>query len=137
MFFVSLGLEERERLVRLYFDKYVLQAAIEGSSKGRKLKLEDMDFSALCSEIAAQSDGMSGREIAKLSVAWQAAGYASESGVLTRDMIMDRVMDAVRNHQQKVQWMSEEEARESRHATYKSSKAQAAAPVLSITSDAA
>ena len=75
------GLEERERLVRLYFDKYVLQAAIDGSSsKGRKLKLEDMDFSALCSEIAAKTTGMSGREIAKLSVAWQAAGYASESG---------------------------------------------------------
>ena len=77
-------MEERERLVRLYFDKYVLQAAIEGSaSKGRKLKLEDMDFSALCSEIAAKSEGMSGREIAKLSVAWQAAGYASESGMKT------------------------------------------------------
>ena len=78
---MNTGLDERERLVRLYFDKYVLQAAIEGSaSKGRKLKLEDMDFSALCSEIAGKSEGMSGREIAKLSVAWQAAGYASESG---------------------------------------------------------
>ena len=67
----------------MYFDKYVLQAAIDGSSsKGRKLKLEDMDFSALCSEIAAKTTGMSGREIAKLSVAWQAAGYASESGNL-------------------------------------------------------
>ena len=117
--------------MRLYFDKYVLQAAVEGTSKGRKLKLEDMDFSALCSEIAAKTEGMSGRELAKLSVAWQAAGYASESGVLTRDMIMDRVDDAVRNHKQKVHWMSEEEARESRHATYKSTKGQAAAPVLS------
>jgi ATPase family AAA domain-containing protein 3A/B len=61
----------------------VLQAALEGSaSKGRKLKLEDMDFSELCSEIAGKTVGMSGREIAKLSVAWQAAGYASESGKL-------------------------------------------------------
>ncbi len=65
-----------------------------------------------------------------MSVAWQAAGYASESGVLTKVMIMDRVNDAVLNHHQKVLWMSEEEARESRHATYKSSKAQAAVPVL-------
>ena len=125
------GLEERDRLVRLYFDRYVLQAAVEGSSsKGRKLKLEEMDFSALCTEIAAKTEGMSGREIAKLSVAWQAAGYASESGVLTKDMILDRVVDAVRNHQQKVLWMSEEEARESRHATYKSSKAQQATPMI-------
>ena len=37
-------------------------------------------------------------------------------------MILERVDDAVRNHAQKVLWMSEEEARESRHATYKSSK---------------
>ena len=125
------GREERDRLVRLYFDRYVLQAAVEGSSsKGRKLKLEEMDFSALCTEIAAKTEGMSGREIAKLSVAWQAAGYASESGVLTKDMILDRVVDAVRNHQQKVLWMSEEEARESRHATYKSSKAQQATPMI-------
>ena len=57
-----IGLDERERLVRLYFDRYVLQAAIEGSaSRGRKLKLEDMDFSALCSEIAVKTEGMSGR----------------------------------------------------------------------------
>merc|ERR1711971_102266 len=38
------GAEERERLVRLYFDKYVLSAAMEGS-RGRRLKIEDMDFS--------------------------------------------------------------------------------------------
>merc|ERR1719234_2304184 len=36
------GAEERERLVRLYFDKYVLSAAMEGS-RGRRLKIEDMD----------------------------------------------------------------------------------------------
>jgi hypothetical protein len=49
-------------------------------------------------------------------------------------MIMEKVDDAVRSHKQKVQWMSEEEARESRHATYKSSKSGGkAAPVFSIT----
>merc|ERR1712004_487084 len=69
------GPEERERLVRLYFDKYVLSAAMEGS-RGRRLKIEDMDFGELCSEIAQATDGMSGREIAKLGVAWQAGGYA-------------------------------------------------------------
>ena len=37
-------------------------------------------------------------------------------------MITERVNDAVINHAQKVLWMSEEETRESRHATYKSSK---------------
>ena len=37
-------------------------------------------------------------------------------------MIMERVDDAVINHAQKVLWMSDEETRESRLATYKSSK---------------
>merc|ERR1719419_824087 len=80
------GKDERERLVRLYFDKYVLQPALEGG-KGRKLKVEEMDYGALCSEIATVGNGMSGREIAKLGVSWQASGYASEDGVLTRPMI--------------------------------------------------
>merc|ERR1719250_434596 len=65
------GLEERERLVRLYFDKYVLQPAL-GEGKGRKLKIEEMDYGELCTEVAMAADGMSGREIAKLGVAWQA-----------------------------------------------------------------
>jgi len=45
---------------------------------------------------------MSGREIAKLGVAWQATAYASEDGVLTQKMVMDRVLDAVTQHRQKV-----------------------------------
>lgn len=140
------GLDERDRLVRLYFEKYVLQPAAEGGTGGRKIKVistnyiivensgsqreslehfqwiheliwhfkgvqgttdlrhnslrytnfnflqvEEMDYSALCSEIAKICQGMSGREIAKLGVAWQASGYASEDGVLTRDMIMQKV----------------------------------------------
>jgi AAA+ superfamily predicted ATPase len=33
------GQDERERLVRLYFEKYVLLPAVEGS-KGRRLKVQ-------------------------------------------------------------------------------------------------
>ena len=62
------GKQEVERLVNLYFEKYVLVAAVEGG-KGRKLKVEEMDYTALCSEIAGKAIGMSGREIAKLGVA--------------------------------------------------------------------
>jgi hypothetical protein len=50
---------------------------------------------------------MSGREIAKLGVAWQATAYASEDGILTEKMIMDRVMDAVSQHRQKVCYSSD------------------------------
>jgi len=46
--------------------------------------------------------GMSGREIAKLGVAWQAAGYTSEDGLLTKAMVISRCEDAIKQHKQKV-----------------------------------
>ena len=64
--------------------------------------MAQFDYSLLCTEIARLTEGMSGREIAKLGVAWQAAAYASEDGVLTEKMVMDRVTDAVKQHRQKV-----------------------------------
>lgn len=45
---------------------------------------------------------MSGREIAKLGVAWQASAYASADGVLTEAMVWAKVQDAVQQHRQKV-----------------------------------
>ncbi|KAL1428517.1 hypothetical protein MTO96_002885 [Rhipicephalus appendiculatus] len=102
------GLEERERMVRLYFDKFVLQPAAEGK---RRLKVAQFDYGKLCSDIARITEGLSGREIAKLGVTWQAAAYASDDGVLTETMIMDRVHDAVKQNRQKVAWQTEEEHR--------------------------
>ncbi|XP_058408634.1 ATPase family AAA domain-containing protein 3 isoform X3 [Diceros bicornis minor] len=61
-------LEERERLVRMYFDKYVLKPATEGK---QRLKLAQFDYGKKCSEIAQLTEGMSGREISQLAVAWQ------------------------------------------------------------------
>uniref|UniRef100_A0A673ZFL2 ATPase family AAA domain containing 3A n=1 Tax=Salmo trutta TaxID=8032 RepID=A0A673ZFL2_SALTR len=82
------GLEERERLVRLYFDRFVL---------------EPMYFST--NDCSDETIGMSGREISKLGVAWQAAAYSSEDGVLTEAMIDARVDDALRQHAQKMDWL--------------------------------
>uniref|UniRef100_A0A667YFH9 ATPase family AAA domain containing 3A n=1 Tax=Myripristis murdjan TaxID=586833 RepID=A0A667YFH9_9TELE len=96
------GLEERERLVRLYFDKYVLEPATGGR---QRMKLAQFDYGQKCSEIAKRTEGMSGREISKLGVAWQAAAYSSEDGVLTEAMIDARVDDAVKQHLQKMDWL--------------------------------
>lgn len=52
--------------------------------------------------MAKLCSGMSGREISKLGVAWQAALYASEDGVLTEKMVLDRCEAAVQQHKQKV-----------------------------------
>uniref|UniRef100_A0A3Q4C0W3 AAA+ ATPase domain-containing protein n=1 Tax=Mola mola TaxID=94237 RepID=A0A3Q4C0W3_MOLML len=100
------GPEERERLVRLYFDKYVLEPATGGR---QRMKLAQFDYGKKCSEIAVRTEGMSGREISKLGVAWQAAAYSSEDGVLTEAMIDARVDDAVKQHLQKMDWLHGEE----------------------------
>ncbi|XP_023070870.2 ATPase family AAA domain-containing protein 3A [Piliocolobus tephrosceles] len=97
--------EERERLVRMYFDKYVLKPATEGK---QRLKLAQFDYGRKCSEIARLTDGMSGREIAQLAVSWQATAYASEDGVLTEAMMDACVQDAVQQHQQKMCWLKSE-----------------------------
>ncbi|XP_071945632.1 ATPase family AAA domain-containing protein 3-like [Antedon mediterranea] len=101
-------LEERERMVRLYFDRFVLKPASEGK---KRLKLGEMDFSVKCSEIAKVTRGLSGREISKLAVAWQASGFASENGTLTSEMIDARVEEAVKQHAQKVEWHDNEESK--------------------------
>lgn len=100
------GLEERERLMRLYFDKFVLQPAAEGK---KRFKVEQWDYGAVCSKMAKMCEGLSGREISKLGVAWQAAVYASENGVLTEKMVLDRCESAVYQHKQKMAWLSEQE----------------------------
>ncbi|KAK9515667.1 hypothetical protein VZT92_026294 [Zoarces viviparus] len=96
------GLDERERLVRMYFDKFVLGPATTGR---QRLKLTQFDYGQKCSDIAKRAEGMSGREISKLGVAWQAAAYSSEDGVLTETMIDSRVDDAVKQHAQKMDWL--------------------------------
>ena len=127
------GLEERERLVRLYFDKYVLQPVLEGG-RGRKLSIEDMDYQVLCSEVAIATDGMSGREIAKLGVAWQAGGYCSEDGVVRKSMMMEKVRDAQVAHTQKMAWLSDEETRENRQVGYRQPNTAPGAPTGPVTS---
>ncbi|RWS23222.1 hypothetical protein B4U80_09648, partial [Leptotrombidium deliense] len=101
-------LDERERLVRLYFDEFVLKPAAEGK---RRLKVEQFDYNVVCSKIAKLTDGFSGREISNLALEWQVAAYVSKEGVLTEKMVMDTVYEFIAEHKQRVEWESEEEAR--------------------------
>ncbi|XP_050660877.1 ATPase family AAA domain-containing protein 3C-like [Macaca thibetana thibetana] len=91
--------EERERLVRMYLDKYVLKPATEGK---QRLKLAQFDYGRKCEEIARLTEGMSGRKIAQLALSCQATAYASEDGVLTEAMLDTCVRDFIRQHQQKM-----------------------------------
>lgn len=81
------------------------------------MKLAQFDYGKKCSEIAKRTEGMSGREISKLGVAWQAAAYSSEDGVLTEAMIDARVDDAVKQHLQKMDWLHGEEEAQTKTLT--------------------
>jgi len=111
------GLEERERLVRNYFDLFILRASeksflqrmrsLFSLRKPRKLTVGEFDFAAKCSEVAVKTEGLSAREISKLAVSWQASAYASEDGVLTEQIVDERVRDAVAQRAKKTQWEQE------------------------------
>ncbi len=62
-----------------------------------------------CEELAAKTQGFSGREISKLIVSCQAGAYASEDGKLTEKMINDKLALALLAHEKKMIWRSEEE----------------------------
>lgn len=125
------SIEERQRMVRQYFERFVLQPAAEGNKqKGIKgyftdptrLKVAEFDYSKKCSDIAIRTEGLSGREIAKLGVAWQATAYASDDGVLSEHMIDARVDDALRAHVKKVSWQLDQEEMSPASQLYQSAK---------------
>ncbi|CAF4753242.1 unnamed protein product [Pieris macdunnoughi] len=98
--------EERQRLLRLYFDAYILQPAAD---KHSRLSVDRFEYGELCDEVASLTGGLSGRALSKLGVAWQAAAYASEDGRLTRSMCLDICHGAVLQYRQKMEWLSAEE----------------------------
>ncbi|MCP9262056.1 ATPase family AAA domain-containing protein 3 [Dirofilaria immitis] len=96
------GLAERERIILQYFDKYIAAPAMSGSKRHK-------------------TDGMSGRQLSKLVIGWQAAAYASEDGVLTTEMIDRCTHEMVNQHKQKIIWLDSEQlsVRQSGHGAPK------------------
>uniref|UniRef100_A0A8R1E679 Uncharacterized protein n=1 Tax=Caenorhabditis japonica TaxID=281687 RepID=A0A8R1E679_CAEJA len=111
------GLEERERILLQYFNEHIVVPATSGS-RSQRLKLDNFDFVAKCSEIAKKTTGMSGRELSKLVIGWQASAYASETGVLTEAIVDRNTADAMLQHEHKMEWL-EKEQRKARHQEVK------------------
>ena len=85
------GLAERSRMLRLYLDKYLVKPS--GSGNATKILVgEDVNEDLLAS-VAARTEGFSGREIAKLAIAWQAAAYGSPDATFT-SALLDEVLAA-------------------------------------------
>lgn len=98
------SLDERRRLMRLYFDKYVLEPAASGKRRG--MKVEQFDYGTLCDKIADMIEGFSGRAISKLAVAMQADAFASADRLLTEEMIMKRVHKSIPRYLKRLERMN-------------------------------
>eukprot|EP00189_Rhodosorus_marinus_P001430 CAMPEP_0113967572 /NCGR_PEP_ID=MMETSP0011_2-20120614/9016_1 /TAXON_ID=101924 /ORGANISM="Rhodosorus marinus" /LENGTH=586 /DNA_ID=CAMNT_0000980493 /DNA_START=269 /DNA_END=2029 /DNA_ORIENTATION=- /assembly_acc=CAM_ASM_000156 len=94
------GREERLRMIKYYFKKYV-EAAASGATT--RIKLDGISEEHFV-EAAKRTEGFSGREIAKLGIAWQSAGYGTNEAKMTPDLYM-MVLDAqVRQKLLKSEW---------------------------------
>lgn len=92
------------------------------------MKIANFDFSKKCLQIAEVTEGLSGREISKIAIAWQASAYGSPDGVLTEDMMDERVEEAVRQHEQKVVWHQTEPVNETSASTTTTEKNKSSSP---------
>lgn len=95
------SLDERKRLVRLYFSKYVLEPASAGKRRG--MRVDQFDYGVVCDRIAEMINGFSGRAISKLAVAWQADAFASADRLLTEAMIMKRVNKSIPRYMKRLE----------------------------------
>uniref|UniRef100_A0A9J2PKS9 AAA+ ATPase domain-containing protein n=2 Tax=Ascaris lumbricoides TaxID=6252 RepID=A0A9J2PKS9_ASCLU len=101
------GVMERERILLQYFYQFIAEPATSGSRKQR-LKMANFNWTEKCHQIAQKTEGMSGRELSKLVLGWQASAYASEDGVLTVEMIDRNTAEAMVQHGRKMQWLERE-----------------------------
>lgn len=101
------GEPERERILLQYFHEFISRPATEGSRRQR-LKVAQFDWTAKMASVARLTDGMSGRELSKLVLGWQASAYASADGLLTEQIIDRNTAEALRQHQRKMEWLAAE-----------------------------
>ncbi|KZV42916.1 ATPase family AAA domain-containing protein 3-like [Dorcoceras hygrometricum] len=102
------GEDERFKLIKLYLDKYIVQAGKRKpglfsnlfQKQQQKIEVKGVNDDIL-KEAAARTDGFSGREIAKLMASVQAAVYGSDDCVLDPKLFREVVDYKVAEHQQR------------------------------------
>jgi ATPase family AAA domain-containing protein 3A/B len=90
--------KERATMLKLYVQKYLRSASVPVKIAA------DQPWDALWEEAVSTTDGFSGREIAKMVIGWQAAGYGSETAALTVSSAREVMGDHVRQKVLKQNW---------------------------------
>lgn len=97
------GYEERLRMIKQYFGKYIQVKTADG----RQIQFPDVDDSTF-EEIAKRTDGFSGREISKLAIAWQSTAFGTPDLTITSELMHLTLDNHLSAHAQKVLWNVDE-----------------------------
>ncbi|MCO5551099.1 hypothetical protein L7F22_004596 [Adiantum nelumboides] len=101
------GKEERVKLLKLYLEKYIVQAGTEKKDWrsriwGKPDRIEIVGITDdIVQEASSKMEGFSGREIAKTMASVQGAVYGSKKAELDADLFMEVIKYKVAEHHQR------------------------------------
>lgn len=96
--------DERLRMLTIYMDMYLLKTPV--GSKAITVTGVDED---VLKDVAAQTEGFSGREISKLAIAWQAAAYGTSDATIDDTLLRQVLNESKNSKSQKRSWLSADE----------------------------
>ncbi|EGD75286.1 hypothetical protein PTSG_12512 [Salpingoeca rosetta] len=96
-------LPERVRLLNLYYKKHI----VEPTTSAPVLLSDDMQDVDL-SAVAKALEGFSGRQIAKLCVAWQATANATVNNMLTKELFNQVLNEHMTQHKEATAWINKQ-----------------------------
>ena len=95
------GAEERKKMIAQYIDRYLLNPPGTWAKKVTTVDIGDEEID----RVVEETKGFSGRQIAKLAIAWQAAAYGTEGAVLDNESFFKTVELHNRNMGTKDDWI--------------------------------
>ena len=106
------GREEREQMIRQYFNMYIEKAGESESSsmfsRAKSIAIADDVTDEYFAALSRRTEGFSGREISKLAIAWQAAAYGTVDCSIDMAMMNETLDYRVAQNAQKRKWRDEE-----------------------------
>lgn len=96
------GQNERVRMLAQYFERLIQNPS--NSKYAKPIVVEEDIDNKWFESIAKRIGGFSGREIAKLVIAFQAAAYGSSTSVIDKEMMENVLTNHLQAHRQKELW---------------------------------
>lgn len=96
------GQNERVRMLAQYFERLIQNPS--NSKYAKPIVVEEDIDNKWFESIAKRIGGFSGREIAKLVIAFQAAAYGSSTSVIDKEMMENVLTNHLQAHRQKEVW---------------------------------